>query len=140
MEKLSPLGEEMVKGLTNFNDTLELIQSHLDMANGHRRNRTLNLSRVMQVVDQVREGSITCTANGGTVGNSYGSRTFTTIVLAARVNGRLRLGIAQSDAMTPSPGRAWKCLQPWGKGNPETVNKKLEIWANLPGIMDLGPV
>lgn len=110
----------------------QAIDKLLKEANGRRRVRTLTLGQVLRLIDDVKDGHEWSTKNGGTVPNVYGRPADTTVALAARVEGRIYLGIGVGGANAVSPGRAWKCLQQWNKGD---MTERFKVWINQPNVI-----
>ena len=115
------------------------IETMLGRANGRRRERLLSMSSVMSCLRDVVEGCEYSGHNGGTVANAYNYPATTTHVMAARVEGRVFLGITTSDAKSASPGRAFCALQPWRKGEgPRGASAaKWLAFSQSPGVIEL---
>jgi len=110
---------------TMATEQIQQIKNRLKAVNGRRRERILTLSDVDRVVESVMDGCEWKYCHGGSVANAYKYPAKTTVVFAARVDGHVYVGIGTSPATAPTPGRAWKCLQPFGKGD---VKAKLRQW------------
>lgn len=113
---------------------IEGIRDALARANGRRRERLMSEADVEMVVGSVRSGQPWAYRSGGQVAVSYNYHASTTLAMAARVDGRIYLGIGASDAKSPTPGRVWACLQPFGRGNMEA---KIRQWIELPGVFPI---
>jgi hypothetical protein len=100
-------------------------------AKGRCRTGTLQIEHVDgAVAGVVAQPEAWCCDTGGTVTAAYKYPTLTTMVLAARVDGCIYVGIAAADAHRPSPGRAWKCLQRWRHehGPAGAAKEKFRAW------------
>jgi hypothetical protein len=97
-------------------DVIGRLSDRLKKANGRRRERTVPLRAVLACIEEVAGGAEWSWESGGSVANAYNYPAVTTVVLATRVDGRIRVGITWSDAKAISPGRAWSMLQPWRTG------------------------
>jgi hypothetical protein len=124
---------------------LARIEAALATANGRRRERTLSLGHVLKMLRSVAgDPGVPCVYDdGGRVANAYKQRAVTTFCLVARVAGRIGIGITVADAKSTTPGRAFRCLQPWrqsdrvGGGPAGDAAAKWAVWATLPDVMML---
>ncbi len=116
------------------------IFDHLAACNGRRRERTIGSHDLESAIEELMADpdKVWVSCDGGTVAASYGYPAYSTVGLAARIDGRIYLGIGLSRCPCPSPGRVWPELQPFGIGRPETVLAKLRQWAARPDVYPIG--
>ena len=102
----------------------------LASANGRRRTRTLSRSSIDRLIARGlnRDLGDYETHDGGSVANSYGYPAVSTVALIAVTSTGVYLGISEANCPSPSPGRAWSELQPFGVGRPETLLPKFDRW------------
>ena len=111
---------------------IEKIKELLAKANGMRHTRTLAEKHILYLLADLKTHSW---MHGGSVARSYRPKAASTVAVAYRTNSNaIAIGIGVCDAHSPSPGRIWKVLQPWGVGGFETTCKKLEEWSKRPDV------
>jgi hypothetical protein len=99
----------------------------LEAVQGARKVRLVTPDEVRAVAKlAAKDGAAFIT--GGTVANAYDYKAVTTVVLAVKVPRKgVAIGVGHCDAHgKPTPGRAWKELQPWGRGD---QTAKLATWS-----------
>lgn len=120
-------------------DFVQRVTTLLEEANGRRRLRLLAIGEVMEKVEASKMASVAWAHAGSTQG---WPRTLTTLVLAARVDGWLYVGVTACPASNPSPGRAWKCLQPWRQDETywefQERIERLRRWTKEPTVILAG--
>lgn len=99
-------------------------------ANGRRRTRTLARYEIDRLIARGLDLDLGdyVADNGGSVVNSYGYPAVSTVALIAVTSTGVYLGISEANCPSPSPGRAWRELQPFGVGRPETLLPKFDRW------------
>jgi hypothetical protein len=120
-------------------DAMHRVENMLIRANGRRRERIVPLNTVLGMIRRFGPDSRWSACDGGSVANSYNFPAATTVILLARVQGRIFLGIATASAKATSPGRAWSCLQPWkhDEGPRGDVEAKWAEWTRQPNVIEL---
>jgi hypothetical protein len=83
------------------------LRALLAAANGRRRTGTLQIEHVDAVIAGVaaHPEDAWCAAAGGSVAAGDNYSTPITVILAARVDGHIHVGIAAAEAHSASPGR-----------------------------------
>jgi hypothetical protein len=102
----------------------------LDRANRQRKARLLTMDDLFLAYTTLGQepGSLAWTEGAhGHAWNFHEART--TLALFLRLgDGGVLLGVEECPAYRATPGRAWRCLRPWGIGSPDTRKRKLRNW------------
>ena len=112
------------------------LEDRLADANGRRRARTLEISKLEDAIARVADlpvGSFEAVIPDDVVeASSYKYRSSATVGLVVRVPHGVAVDVAVTDGYKSTPGRAWRELQPWGIGKSETLERKATAWATTP--------
>ena len=121
------------------NATLAKIEILLNKANAGRRARTLAMKEVIEIISNAVNLAPIYYDDAGTVANAYRQPAITTFALATKVDGRFYLGIGTASAKgVVTPGRAWKCLQPFGETGPKgNAEAKWAEWIKQEEVIEL---
>jgi hypothetical protein len=139
----------MLEGVTMNDEARPIVEGMmtriddlLAVANGRRRTRLVSLGDALGCVRSVLDGKPWDYFVGGTVAGAYGNVAWTTVVLVARVGESVYVGASTANAQgSPTPGRAWRQIQPWraGMGPAGDAAAKWAAWAALPTVAELSP-
>lgn len=96
-----------------------------------------SFKRPIQEVESGREPWYYTHAGG--VAGAYAYEAYTTIIMAAKVNGKIYVGVTKTSAWKPNPAKAWPVLDgiDWIDNSPKNQEKaksKLEAWIKQPTV------
>lgn len=123
---------DIIQGLKPFEAKLfaelklpEEVDAQLDLANVHTRNKGLTRANVERCVWRM----ICDRRKFGYLSNSSSGTRAKAVCFTFRANDRVFVSCGRGDGANPSPGSIWPTLQPFGVGNPETLERKFLAWA-----------
>jgi hypothetical protein len=101
----------------------------LDKANGPRRKRILGPTALDEIIADCKEEGDHSSIHAGLVANAYPNAALTTLAVAARIDGKVFVGVRAINAKTKgSPAAGWDEWKNFDRSGPEKQAEKLRKW------------